>query len=372
MGKDYYKTLGVEKSATADEVKKAFRKKAHEHHPDKGNGNADKFKEVNEAYQVLGNDKKRKQYDQFGTSFEGMGGQAAYDAGFNWSDAFRQGGAGGGGFRQGSYNINIDDLGDIFGDFFGGGQRQQATRRNYKGRDIEAGINITLEEAIFGIEKTLDISKNILCEKCKGNGAEPGTKISGCKPCGGSGQVNKTQNTFFGTFRTAAVCEACMGEGKKPEKECAKCHGNGIVRGKERVKVGIPAGISTGETVRLTSKGEAGLKGSTAGDLYITVRVLPHKIFNREGDNLHTTKTIKFSQASLGDKVQIETLDGKVSLKIPAGTPTGRQFNIKNKGSHKLRGRGRGDLIVEVKVEVPDNLSRKQKKLLEDLEKEGL
>ena len=358
MAKDYYKILEVGKNATADEIKKAFRKKAHEHHPDKGNGNAEKFKEVNEAYQVLGNEQKRKQYDQFGTNFEGA-------QGFNWSDFSKQGG-----FRPGGFNINLDDLGDIFGDLFGGQARGQS--RQDRGADIEAAVSITLEEAVFGSEKTFDITKNLVCEKCQGSGAEPGTRISRCQTCNGSGQVNRTQSTFFGAFRTAAVCEACGGEGKRPEKDCSQCRGRGIARGRERLKVKIPAGMASGETIKLAGKGEAGPKGSRSGDLYIQVRVLPHQSFRREGDNLYTAKRIKFTAASLGDKVQVETLDGRVALKIPAGTPSGSQFVIKGKGSSRLHGRGRGDLVVEVKVEVPKNLSRKQKKLLEELAKENL
>ncbi|MBU1130542.1 molecular chaperone DnaJ [Patescibacteria group bacterium] len=368
MSKDYYNTLGINKEASQEEIKKAFRKKAHEHHPDKGNGNADKFKEVNEAYQVLGKPEKRRQYDQFGTTFEGMGGQAAYDAGFDWADMFRQGGPSSG-YRTSGFNINFDDLGDIFGDFFGG---SRTSGRSSRGVDMEASLTIGFEEAVFGIEKVLDISKQIVCDKCRGNGAEPNTKIINCKTCGGSGQVTTTQQTFFGAFRSNSVCQNCGGEGKVSEKKCTQCHGSGVTQGQERIKVKIPAGISNNETIKLSGKGEAGVSGLPAGDLYIHITVPPHHQFSREGDNIFTAKNISFSQAALGAKVRVKTLDGEVNLKIPSGTQSGRQFILKNKGSHKLRGRGRGDMIVEVKIQVPGNLSQKQKKLLEELADEGL
>ena len=366
MAKDYYKILGVDRNARAEEIKKAFRKKAHLHHPDKGNGNAEKFKEANEAYQVLGNAEKKKQYDRFGSNFDGAQGFGNAQ-GFNWSDFGNQGGFNSGGFRT---SFDMGDLGDIFGDLFGGQARGRT--RTASGSDIRAAITITLEEAVFGAQKAFDLGKDVVCGKCQGSGAEPGAKIEQCKVCNGSGQVNRTQNTFFGSFRTAAVCEACGGEGRKPEKDCGSCRGRGIVKGSERLKVKIPAGIADGETIKVSGKGEAGPKDSGNGDLYITIKVLPHQSFRRQGDDLQTTKRIKFTTASLGGKVEVETLDGKVSLKIPAGTPSGRRFIVKNQGSNRLSGRGRGDLIVEVKVEVPADLSKKQKKLLEELSQEGL
>lgn len=374
MGKDYYNLLGVEKNASPEEVKQAFRKKAHEYHPDKPGGNAEKFKEINEAYQVLGNAERKKQYDQFGTSFENMGGQQAYASGFDWSDLFRQGRQGGA--RTEGINFDFADLGDIFGDLFsqsGGGESRGRHQRQAKsGQDIEISLTINFEEAVFGAEKVLDISKRIVCDQCHGNGAEPGTKIISCKTCGGSGQVIKTQQTFFGAFRTAAVCSGCRGEGKIAEKKCANCRGNGVIFGKERIRVKIPAGINNNETIRLTGQGEAGNLGGRSGDLYININVLPHPEFRREGDNLYTKKKISYSRLVLGDKITVKTLDGEVNLKIPAGTFSGKQFILKNKGAHRLRGHGRGDLILEVEVLVPTSLSREQKKLVEELGKEGL
>jgi molecular chaperone DnaJ len=373
MSKDYYNLLGVSKNASVEEIKQAFRKKAHQYHPDKIGGNAEKFKEINEAYQVLGNAERKKQYDQFGTTFENLGGQQAYEAGFDWSDLFRQGASG---FRTSGFNFDFTDLSDIFEDFFGATSRSnygsRGAKHSQKGQDLEISLMINFEEAIFGTEKVLDISKQVICDKCSGNGAEPDTKIITCKTCGGSGQIVKTQQTFFGAFRTAAVCQSCHGEGKMAEKKCTNCHGSGVVQGKERIRVKIPAGINNNETIRLSQKGEAGNLGGKSGDLYINVRVLPHADFQRTGDNIYTKKDISFSQAVLGDKVRIKTLDGEVKVKIPAGTPAGKQFILKGKGSYKLHGRGRGDLIVEVKVNVPANLTREQKRLVEELGKEGL
>lgn len=374
MSKDYYTLLGVNKNSSQEEIKQAFRKKAHEYHPDKPGGNAEKFKEINEAYQILGNNERKQQYDQFGTTFENMGGQQAYASGFDWSDLFRQGGRGG--QRTAGINFDFADLGDIFGDFFGQAERSESRgryqRQKKQGQDIEISLTINFEEAVFGAEKVLDISKKIVCDKCQGNGAEPGTKIVACKTCGGSGQVVKTQQTFLGAFRTAMVCSSCRGEGKTADKKCTVCQGSGAIFGKERVRVKIPAGINNNETIRLSNQGEAGQLGARSGDLYINIRVLPHPEFKRIDDNIFTKKDITFSQAALGDKVRIKTLDGEIKLKIPAGTASGRQFILKNQGSYKLRGHGRGDLIVEVRVMVPSSLSREQKRLVEELGKEGL
>ncbi|MCX6785985.1 MAG: molecular chaperone DnaJ [Candidatus Komeilibacteria bacterium] len=371
MAKDYYSILGVAKTATPEEIKSAFRKKAHQHHPDKSGGNAEKFKELNEAYQVLGNPEKRKTYDQFGSEAFSQGagfGAGGGQGGFNWSDFSRQSGFGASGFRN--QDFNISDLGEIFGDFFGGGR--SSTRQRTHGEDLEAGITISLQDAVFGAEKVLELTKEITCDHCQGNGAEPGVKINTCKTCKGSGQVTISQATFFGNFRSVAACPDCNGEGQVPEKKCIVCGGRGFKRGVETIKVKVPAGISSGETLKLSGKGGAAERGLRPGDLYINIKVLPHPLFKRSGDNLLTVKNISFSRAALGDKVDVETLDGQVSLKIPAGTPGGQQFSIKGKGVVKLHGHGRGDLLVEVKVIIPNNLSRSQKKLLEDLAKEGL
>jgi len=376
MAKDYYQILGVNKSSSADEIKQAFRKLAHQHHPDKQSGNEGKFKEINEAYQVLGNEEKRKQYDQFGQTFDGAQGFGG-GQGFNWQDFARQsGGFGAGGFQgQGNaQGFDFSDLGDIFSDFFGGQAQGNYGRsgRSARGADLETQITISLEEAVFGIEKTMSLKKKVVCEHCNGNGGEPGAKIETCKTCGGSGQVTVSRNTFLGSFRSVVACTDCGGEGKKYEKLCKECHGNGIVSGSEEFKIQIPAGISSGETLKMTGKGEVGPKNSRAGDLYIRINVLPHNQFKRVGDDLILEREISFSQAALGDKINLKTLDGEVILKVPSGTASGKQFIIKEKGSHKLHGRGRGNLIVKIDVVIPKDLNKSQKKLIEELKEQGL
>lgn len=372
MAKDYYQILGISKTATADEIKKAFHKKAHEHHPDKQGGNAEKFKELSEAYQVLSHPDKRKRYDQFGSAFSGGAGSG----GFNWSDFANQANQGGfnaSGFRSGSFDFS--DLGDIFSDFFGSGfsrASQRQDQRRTKGADLAVNLVLTLAEAVFGAKKNLEIFKEVVCQRCQGTALEPGAKLITCKTCGGQGQVTVSENTFFGAFRSAAVCPDCDGAGKIPEKKCGQCHGRGAIQDKEAMTVTIPAGIADGETLKISGKGGAGSKGARSGDLYLNIQVLPHADFKRSGDNLLTKKIISFSQAALGDKVRVKTLNGEVVLKIPAGTPSGQQFTLKGQGAGRLRGRGRGDLLVEVKVAVPKNLSREQKKLIEELAREGL
>lgn len=369
MSKDYYKILGVDKSASQDEIKKAFRKKAHEFHPDKSGGNETKFKEANEAYQALGDVKKRAQYDQFGSGFEqaGAGGASGF-GGF-------QGGAGGsggfGGFQgaTGGVHVDMDDLGDIFGgigDMFGfGGGRSQT--RQQRASDIKVRIEISFLEAVNGVEKELSIKKKIVCDHCKGNIAEPGTKIETCKTCNGTGRVVKVQRTILGNMQVQGICDDCQGEGKIYAKKCTKCHGSGTIEGTDKFKIKIPAGIDNGETIRLTGKGEAGAKGAPAGDLYVVVSVRPDKRWERDGNNIRTEEKISFTAAALGDKIQIETVEGNVKLKIPAGTQSGTIFKLRGKGIVSLRGGRKGDHFVKIVVKTPIHLSRKQKKLLEEL-----
>lgn len=359
MSKDYYKILGVDKNASKDEIKKAFRKLAHQHHPDKSGGNAEKFKEANEAYQVLSDDKKRSQYDQFGSTFD----NARAGGGFSGFEGFS-------GFGSGGININMEDLGDIFeGAFgFGGGRKKRASYGSQRGQDMEVMMEIEFKEAIFGAEKEIHLNKIITCDKCRGNGAEPGTKIEICSTCKGTGQVKHSQRTIFGTFQTVTTCSECQGAGKRPEKICAKCDGAGVMQGDSRIKVKIPAGINNNETIRLSAQGEAGRNGGSAGDLYINIRVKPHYKFKREGNDIYTKEYITFKQAALGDKIQVETVDDGVKLKIPEGAQTGTVFKLKGKGVQKLRGFGRGDHFVEIIVRTPENLTRSQKKALEELD----
>jgi molecular chaperone DnaJ len=364
MSKDYYNTLGVDKSASKETIKKAFRKLAHKHHPDKGNGNADKFKEINEAYQVLSKDDKRQQYDQFGSS-----GPFGFD-GSRANNGAAGGFSGGQGFSGG---INMDDLGDIFGgfgDIFGGGSRRRSGPQ--RGRDMESSIDITFDDSYHGAEKTIQLRKSVICEQCKGNGADAGAKIDTCKTCNGSGKVQQVQNSIFGQMATVGMCPDCEGEGKTYSKKCTKCGGQGVADGIDQIKVKIPAGIANRQSLKMSGKGEAGSKGAPAGDLYINLRVAPSPKFRREGDNLYTSIPISITQAILGDKVDVQTVEGEVKLKIPAGTKSGKKFIIRSKGMPKLSGRSHGNLYVEVDIAVPSKLTKDQKKLLEKLQKEGL
>ncbi|MDA3840099.1 MAG: molecular chaperone DnaJ [Patescibacteria group bacterium] len=354
MGKDYYKILGVEKGSSQDEIKKAFRKKAHEYHPDKKTGDEAKFKEINEAYQVLGDAKKKSQYDQFGSGFQnGQAGGA--------------GGPGPGGFD--GMNINMDDLGDMFGGFgdifgFGGGGGRKRAQR---GSDIETNVVIDFSEAVFGVEKEINIRKKTTCDKCKGEGAEPGSDVETCATCNGAGRVSRVQQTILGSIQTQTTCPACNGEGKEFSQKCTKCHGHGITLENIKLNIKIPAGIDNGESLRMPANGEAGEKGAPAGDLYIRVNVKEDKRFSREGIDIVSKKEISFTQAVLGDKIEVETVDGVVKLKIPEGTQSGTIFKMKGRGVNKLNGRGRGDHLVKVVILTPKNLDKKQRKILQDL-----
>ncbi len=362
MGKDYYKILGVEKNASQDEIKKAFRQKAHQHHPDKAGGDEEKFKEANEAYQVLGDAKRRAQYDQFGSAFE----QARGQGGFSGFEGFRDFS----GFTNG-FNVNMDDIGDIFGgigDIFGFSSRggRSRTSRARRGRDMQMLVDVSFDEAVFGAEKEIKFAKNVKCGHCRGNGAEPGSKIETCSACGGSGRVTRVQRTILGSMQVQMTCEACDGEGKTYAQKCSKCGGSGVARENATIKVRIPSGIDDGETIRLAAQGEAGEKGASAGDLYLKIRVKPDKRFERDNYDIKSRAFIGFKQAALGDRIEVETVDGTVNLKIPAGTQSGTVLKLRGKGVTRLRGSGRGDHFVEVVVRTPTGLSRKQKDLLEE------
>ncbi|NMC51791.1 molecular chaperone DnaJ [Candidatus Kuenenbacteria bacterium] len=373
MASDYYEILGVPKSASQEEIKKAFRKLAHEHHPDKKSGNEAKFKEINEAYQVLNNPEKRKQYDQFGQTFNSSGGfggsQGFGGGGFNWQDFANQYGNQSG-FRT---NINFEDLdlGDIFGEFFGGGARRGGRAgRRARGEDLEYKIEITLKEAVFGVEKIINIKKQESCSNCQGRGYDGSAKLENCKTCDGKGRIVRQQRTIFGVYQSEQACGDCDGSGKKPDRYCNICGGDGRLIKEKQLKIKIPAGIDNGQSIKLTGEGEAGEKGSPAGDLYISFMVLPMAGFKREGDDILSKKEINIAQAALGDKVEVETLDGWVNLKIPSGTQGGKVFKLPGKGINRLHGRGRGDQLVEIVVKTPENLSRRAKSLLEELEEE--
>ena len=351
MSKDYYKILGVNKNASAEEIKKAFRALAHQHHPDKAGGNEAKFKEINEAYQVLGDPEKRQRYDQFGS--------AAFDG--------AQGFPGGGfsGFSQGGINFDfgdIGDLGDMFGNAFGfGGGR---SRRASRGRDLQTDLYLSFEESIFGASKDISLNKTEACARCGGVGAEPGSKMKTCDKCNGAGYQVQTRRTILGVFQSKTECSACDGEGETPEKICDECRGSGLQKNKKTLSVEIPAGVENGNTLRLNGQGEA-IKGGQSGDLFIRLRVKEDARFVRNGFDLRSEALVGFSTAALGGTVEVETVDGKAELKIPAGTQSHTEFRLRDKGVPSRR--GRGDQIVLVKVATPKNLSRKQKELMEEL-----
>lgn len=360
MAKDYYNILGVTKSANSEEIKNAFRKKAHEHHPDKG-GDAEKFKELNEAYQVLGNAEKRERYDQFGSAaFNG-----GASGGANW------GGFGGQGFGgQGFGNMDFEDLSDIFGgfgDIFGFGGGRQTSKRSTRGRDMEMNVGLDFMDAAFGTEKEISFSKNITCNRCQGNGAEPGTKVETCKTCNGSGRVTKIQRTILGNIQAQSTCPTCDGEGKIYSEKCSKCHGSGVYRETVKIKVKIPAGINEGESIRLNGQGEAGEKGAASGDLYLRIKLQAHKKFVRDNYDIRTEENISIKQAILGDKIDVATIHGVVKLKIPEGTQSGAVFKLKERGITKLHNRGVGDQYIKIVVKIPSSVNKKQKQLLEEL-----
>lgn len=362
MSKDYYNILGVSKTASSDEIKAAFRKKAHEHHPDKG-GDAEKFKELNEANQVLGNPEKRKQYDQFGSAFQN--GQAGGAQGF--------GGQGFGGFQNGGGfgNMDFEDLSDMFGgfgDIFGFGGGRQTSKRQTQGRDMEMALNLDFLDAAYGTEKEISFTKNATCSRCHGNGAEPGARVETCKTCGGAGRVSRVQRTILGNIQTQATCSTCDGEGKIYSQKCTQCGGTGVHRESAKLKVKIPAGINDGESIRLSGQGEAGEKGASAGDLYLRIKLLPHKKFVRVGYDIKTEEKISIKQAVLGDKVDVETIRGTIKLKIPEGTQSGTIFKLKEKGIEKLHNRGIGDQFIKVIVEIPSGLNKKKAQILAELD----
>ncbi len=364
MSKDYYKVLGVEKSASTDEIKKAFRKLAHKYHPDKKTGDEAKFKEVNEAYQVLGNETKRKQFDQFGSDFEQQGG---FGGGMNWEDFMHATRSGGGGFQGG--NFGGIDLGDIFGDMFGfgGGRGRSQTQR---GRDVQIDVEISFREAVFGTEKSVKLMKRNACDVCKGSGAEPGSNHKTCPECKGNGQVRHIQQTILGAIQSAATCGTCAGTGQVAEKQCKHCGGDGAVRSESEMKIKVPAGIDDGSTLRISSKGEHPGTGGAAGDLYVRVHVKSEKGYERHGDDIYTQVHISMMQAALGDHIHIDTLDGSKKLNIPSGTQSYQKFRLKGLGVTRLQSNKRGDQYVEIIVDIPKKLSHKAKKLLEELSNE--
>jgi molecular chaperone DnaJ len=380
MANNYYDTLGVSKGASDDEIKKAYRKLAHKHHPDKVGGDEKKFKEINEAYQVLSDKSKRSQYDQFGQTFNqggGGGGQGfgGFSAGggptggwdFSGFEGFSAGGgsAFGGDFGGSGFE---DIFSDIFGGNFGGGRRTRAKA----GRDIQVDAEIDFSEMVHGAERNINLYKTVVCENCHGTGGEADSKEETCPDCNGAGKVKQTSRSFFGVVSQVVICPRCQGKGKTYSKKCHKCNGDGRMKADQNIKIKIPAGISDGQTISLSGGGEAGELGAQSGDLLVAVHVIPHPKFKREKNNITSSEEITFSQAVLGDKIEVETINGQVKMKIPAGTQSGDIFRIKGEGVPYLERKGEGDQLVKIIVKVPKHLSREQKDLVERLKNQGI
>jgi len=346
--RDYYEVLGVNRDASAEEIKKAYRKLAMKHHPDRNAGDKvseEKFKEANEAYEMLTDENKRAAYDRFG------------HAGVDPTAAGGFGGAGAGGF-SGSF---ADAFGDIFGDIFGGGRGRSTV---FRGADLRYNLEITLEQAARGTETKIRIPTLAECGTCNGSGAKPGTKPATCPTCHGHGQVRMQQ----GFFSIQQTCPKCHGSGKFVQSPCAECHGAGRVKHHKTLSVKIPAGVDEGDRVRLSGEGEAGVNGGPAGDLYVVVQIKPHPVFQRDADDLHCEMPVSISTAALGGEVEIPTLDGQARIRIPAETQTGKVFRLRGKGVKGVRSHSPGDLLCHVVVETPVNLTERQKELLREFE----
>lgn len=353
MNKDYYEILGVQKGASKDEIKRAYRKLAHKFHPDKGGGDEKKFKELNDAYQILSDDQRRAQYDQFGSSgFSNRGG------GFDFSSGF------------GSQNFGAEDLGDIFESFFGGFGGGGGRRGQRRGSDISIGIDISFEEAVFGAKRSIIIQRTTECEACRGSGAEVGSKKKKCSSCQGTGTVRENRRSIFGSFTSLTECRTCGGAGEVPEKVCFSCRGLGIKRKQENIDVEIPSGIQSGEVIKLTGFGEA-VKSGLTGDFYVRINVMPHPVFRREGSDLLMDLNLPLSLMLLGGEEKISTLDGSILIKIPELSNSGDFLRVRGKGVPKSHG-SRGDILIRLYPKLPKKLSTKSKKILEDLKQEGL
>lgn len=358
--RDYYEVLGLSKSASEDEIKKAYRKLAKKYHPDLNPNDKSaeaKFKEINEAYEVLSDSDKKARYDQFG--------HAGVDPNF---------GASAGGYGNNPFGQDID-LGDIFGSFFGGGfsggfsgGRKANPNAPRRGADTEAVVNITFNEAAKGCRKTVSYQNIEICSDCKGSGAQAGSSPQTCPNCSGTGQIRINQRTPFGSIQTSKTCDRCHGRGKIIEKPCKKCNGNGRVRVKKNIEVNIPAGIKDDQILNVSGKGNSGMNGGPAGDLHVYVNIKPHELFERKGDDIWCELPVTFTQAALGHEVSVPTLDGKVSYSLREGTQPGDIFKLKGKGLPHLGGRGTGDQYVKVTIEVPRNLSQKQKDILKEFD----
>lgn len=355
--RDYYEILGVDKKASADDIKSAYRKLAMQYHPDRNKSPdaEEKFKELSEAYAVLSDQKKRQQYDQFGHSGIDMRySQEDIFRGVDFEDIFRDFGFG---FGRGGFGGSIFDM------FFGGRREHEGPRR---GSDILYQLSMNFEDAAFGRTVELEIPRTETCDVCNGSGAKAGTSPKTCPTCNGSGQVSRTQSTPFGRFMTTSTCGTCRGSGQVIDTPCATCHGSGKVPRSRRIEVKIPPGVDTGSRLRVAGEGEAGEKGGPPGDLYVEIYVKPHNIFTRSNNDIIMEATISFTQAALGDEIIVPTLDGRAKMKIPPGTQNGHVFRLRGKGVPNLHISGKGDQLVRIKVEVPTKLNEKQKQLLRE------
>ncbi|MED3763981.1 molecular chaperone DnaJ [Ureibacillus sp. FSL K6-8385] len=355
MKRDYYEVLGVSKDATKDEIKKAYRKLSKKYHPDlnKEPDAAEKFKEINEAYEVLSDDQKRAQYDRFGHA--GVNGQGGFGGGGGFGDFGDFGGFGGfGGFE------------DIFDSFFGGSRRRKDPNAPRKGDDLQFRMNISFEDAVFGKQTEIEIPREEECETCHGTGAKPGTSPKTCDRCNGTGQISQTIDTPLGRIVNRRTCGHCHGTGKIIVEKCTVCGGKGRVKKRKKIKITIPAGIDDGQQLRVAGQGEPGINGGPPGDLYIVFSVGKHPYFVRKGDDIYYDLKITFPQAALGDEIEVPTIYGKVKLRIPPGTQSGAQFRIKDKGVKNIHGYGKGHQYVNVIVVTPTNLTERQKQLLRE------
>lgn len=366
--RDYYEVLGVNKNASQEEIKKAFRQLAKKYHPDVNPENKEaegKFKEINEAFQVLNDSQKKAQYDQYGSEFEkfaGFGGGRGFEgAGFDFSDLF----SGFGGFGGGGSNRGFED---IFSEFFGAntGRKQRARR----GSDLKTTLNLSFEEAVFGTEKEIEIEKIGQCKQCNGRGAEKAEDIVSCTTCHGSGYVVRTSKSFFGVIQMQTPCNACHGKGTVIKKTCRECNGKGLLKERKHIKVKIPAGTDNGFYLRLKGEGNSGINGGLQGDLFIVVFVKPHEVFKRDGADIYCEIPLSFAEAALGAKIEVPILEGKAILDIPSGTQTHTLFKMKGKGIKDLQNGEKGDEFVRIIVQTPEKMSKKQKELFEEMIKE--
>lgn len=355
MAKNYYDVLGIDKAAKKEDIKKAFYKLASKYHPDKG-GDEAKFKEVNEAYQVLSDDKKRKEYDTYGQTFNGQGPAGGGFGGFNAAD-----------FE--GMQFDFGDLGDMFGDIFGGfGGGTRAKR----GRDISLEIDVAFKEAIFGTERNVLINKVGTCDTCEGTGAKKGSEMITCTTCNGQGKVHDVKRTFMGNFQTVKTCEVCHGKGKVPKERCHECRGAGVLNKREEIHIQVPAGISNGEMIRMSEMGEA-VSGGQTGDLYIKINVQTDKVWKREGNDLTIKHSIKLTDALIGIRQAIDGLDGKIDIDIPAGVSAGEVLRVKGRGVPHVHDKAkRGDVLVKLDIAMPKKLSKAAMKLVEGLKEEGI